>query len=462
MGDFTGPELCALSAVDIQNLLKKGEISPVDLLDASEARIAQTEPKQNAMVTQCFERARAGIRPDTLLGGIPVGVKDLNDVAGVRTTYGTIGFKDHIPDASDPLVETMEANGALVVGKTNTPELGAGANTFNDVFGPTGNPHNLMLNAGGSSGGAASGLATGQVWLSHGSDYGGSLRTPAAYCGVVGLRPSPGRAGGSSQVFDRIGVQGPMARNVADCALFMDAMSGGEGGPIGYPAPEQPFLNSVERAPDKIRIGYMPDLCGHAPVEKDVAQFLAAGLAKAEAAGCIVEEVTLDSSGLDQCFRTNRALSFATSNLGFSEEVRSHFKATIMGNAADAEALRAEDIAVAARSQAAIYLEAMALLGQFDVLACPVVGLGPLPREIEYPPEVAGVKSLDYVDWLGFSNLSSVTGLPALSLPMGRMSSGMPMGIQLIGSNRGEAGLLASARALERILEVDLSPVDLP
>jgi len=134
MGDFTGPELCALSAVDIQNLLKKGEISPVDLLDASEARIAQTEPKQNAMVTQCFERARADIRPDTLLGGIPVGVKDLNDVAGVRTTYGTIGFKDHIPDASDPLVETMEANGALVVGKTNTPELGAGANTFNDVL----------------------------------------------------------------------------------------------------------------------------------------------------------------------------------------------------------------------------------------------------------------------------------------------------------------------------------------
>ena len=196
MAKFTGPELCAYGAVEVRNLLKKREISPLDLLEASEARVAQTEPLQNAMVTQCFERARADIRQNTLLGGIPIGVKDLNDVAGVRTTYGTIGFKDHVPEASDPLVETMEANGALVIGKTNTPELGAGANTFNDVFGAMGNPHNLVLNAGGSSGGAASGLATGQVWLSHGSDYGGSLRTPAAYCGVVGLRPSPGRAGG--------------------------------------------------------------------------------------------------------------------------------------------------------------------------------------------------------------------------------------------------------------------------
>ncbi len=462
MAEFTGPELCALSAVAVRKLLQKGEVSPVDLLQASATRVAETEPRQNAMVTRCFERARGRIRPDTLLGGIPVGIKDLTDVAGVRTTYGTIGYKDHVPVVSDPLVETIEANGALVVGKTNTPEMGAGANTFNEVFGRTGNPHDLALNAGGSSGGAASGLATGQVWLSHGSDFGGSLRTPAAYCNVVGLRPSPGRAGGSSMVFDTLNVQGPMARNVADVALFLDAMSGAEAGPIGYPVPETPFLQAVETAPERIRIGFMPDLCGHAPVEAEVASSLKAALDMAERSGCVVQEVRLDTSGLDQCFRVLRALAFATSNMALPDEITRHFKATIKGNAADAKSLRADDLARAALTRAALYRATTALLADFDVLACPVVGLAPLPREVEFPPEVAGVKSRDYVDWLGFATLASVTGLPALSLPVGRMAGGMPMGMQLIGGNRGEAGLLAAARALERILKVDTAPVDLP
>ncbi len=460
MAEFTGPELCALSAVEVRRLLKAREISPQDLLEASEARVRQTEPRQNAMVTRCFPRARARIKPGTLLGGIPVGVKDLTEVAGVRTTYGTLGFKDHIPDASDPLVEAMEANGALVVGKTNTPEMGAGANTFNAVFGPTGNPHNRALNAGGSSGGAASGLATGQVWLSHGTDYGGSLRTPAAYCNVVGLRPSPGRAGGSKQVFETIGVQGPMARTVADVALFLDAMQGAEAGPIGYPAPAASFLSAVEAAPETIRIGYMPDLCGHAPVEPDVAETLAAALGQAGKSGCVVEAVSLDVSGMDHAFRAIRALGFATTALGLDERITRHFKATIKGNAADAEALTAQDLARASLTRARLYTGAAALLGQFDILACPVVGLGPLPREIEFPPEVNGVKSRDYVDWLGFSNLASLASLPALSLPVGRLPNGMPMGIQLIGPNRGEGKLLAAARTLERILGIDTAPVD--
>ena len=460
MAEFTGPALCALSAVELRNLLKAREISSEDLLAASQARIEQTEPRQNAMVTTCFERARKAIPQNTMLGGIPVGVKDLTDVAGVRTTMGTIGYKDRIPAQSDPLVRTIEQHGALVVGKTNTPEMGAGANTFNEIFGATGNPHSLALNAGGSSGGAASGLATGQVWLSHGSDYGGSLRTPAAYCNVVGLRPSPGRAGGSAQVFDTFGVQGPMARNVPDCALFMDAMCGGEGGPIGYPAPEIPFLESVIRAPERIRIGYMPDLCGHAPVEADIAARLDAAMFEAGKAGCVVEEVRVDIAGLDQCFRAYRALSFATVDLSLPKEISCHFKASIQGNRADAEGLKAYDLARAALYRAGLYRETMALFENFDVLACPVVGLSPRPLEEEYPPMVAGVASKDYIDWLGFSNLASVTGLPALSLPTPRKPGQMPMGIQLIGQNRGEAALLASARALERILAVDTSPID--
>ncbi len=457
MAEFTGPELCALTAVEVRALLKAREISPQDLLDASKTRVKQTEPAQNAMVTQCFERAR--IRPDTLLGGIPIGIKDLTEVAGVRTTYGTMGFKDHIPEASDPLVLAIEAHGALVVGKTNTPEMGAGANTFNEVFGPTGNPHNRVLNAGGSSGGAASGLATGQVWLSHGSDYGGSLRTPAAYCNVVGLRPSPGRAGGSNMVFEALGVQGPMARNVADCALFLDAMQGVES-PLSFPAPVTSFLSAVDSAPNTIRIGYMPDLCGHAPVEGEVSETLANALNLAEKSGCTVEEVVLDTSGMDQAFRAIRALGFATTALSLPESITRYFKATIQGNAADAAALTANDLAKANLTRARLYRDTTALLTHFDILACPVVGLGPLPREIEFPPEVNGVKSRDYLDWLGFSNLASLTSLPALSLPVGRLPSGMPMGIQLIGPNRGEAKLLAAARSLERILAINTSPVD--
>ena len=459
MVEFSGPELCSLTAVEVRALLSSGEISPLDLLDASETRVKQTEPEQNAMVTQCFERARDRIRPDTLLGGIPIGVKDLNDVENVRTTYGTLGFKDHIPNSSDPLVLAMESHGALVVGKTNTPEMGAGANTFNEVFGPTGNPHNLLLNAGGSSGGAASGLATGQVWLSHGSDYGGSLRTPAAYCNVVGLRPSPGRAGGSGTVFDTHGVQGPMARNVADCALLLDAMQGVES-PIGYPAPITSFLSAVEAAPKTIRIGYMPELCGHAPVEADVSDLLAYALNQVEKSGSIVDEVILDISGMSQAFRAFRALGFVTSALSLPEDVTRHFKATIKNNAADAAAISTTDLGHANLTRARLYRDASELLTHFDILACPVVGLGPLLRELEYPPEVNGIKSRDYLDWLGFSNLSTLTSLPSLSLPVGRLPSGMPMGIQLIGPNRGEAKLLAAARSFERILAIDTSPVD--
>jgi len=459
MAEFTGPALSALTAIEVRALLKSGEISPADLLDASESRITQTEPQQNAMVTRCFSRARARLKPDTLLGGIPIGVKDLTDVADVRTTYGTIGYKDHIPKASDPLVLAMEQHGALVVGKTNTPEMGAGANTFNEVFGPTGNPHNRALNAGGSSGGAASGLATGQVWLSHGSDYGGSLRTPAAYCNVVGLRPSPGRAGGGSNVYDTFGVQGPMARNVADCALMFDAMQGVES-PISYPAPATSFLSAVELAPEHIRVGFMPDLCGHAPIEAEVSDLLAAALGQAEKSGCTVEEVNLNASGMSQAFRAVRALGFATTALSLPDEITRHFKPTIKGNAADAEALTAHDLAVANLTRARLYTDSAALFQHFDILACPVVGLAPLPRELEFPPAVNGVKSRDYLDWLGFSNLATLAGLPALSLPVGRMAGGMPMGIQLIGPNRGEAKLLAAARSLERILAINTSPID--
>ena len=234
--NFSGNELSKLQAHEVVNLLKTKQVSPKELLDCAYERIQEISPKINATVHNCQERAYAAVEnidPSNdahpgWLAGLPIGIKDLMPIKGVRTTFGSAAFADFIPDFSDPLIDLLESRGAIIVGKTNTPEYGVGGVTFNNVYGPTLNPWNTNLNPGGSSGGAAASLASGEVWLSHGSDHGGSLRTPAAYCGIVGLRPSPGIAGGSSKdiAFMREGVQGPMARSVTDCALFLDSMSG--------------------------------------------------------------------------------------------------------------------------------------------------------------------------------------------------------------------------------------------
>ena len=244
------------SAVEVVGLLRAGEVSPHDLLDALEARIAAVEPQVNALPILCFERARAAAdavmtRPPEargLLAGMPVPIKDLTEVAGVRCTYGSPIFESHVPDWSDPLVQRIEAEGGLVYAKSNTPEFGAGANTFNEVFGRTLNPWDTSRSAGGSSGGAAVALATGTAWVGHGSDLGGSLRTPAAFCAVVGFRPTPGRVATDPgiEIERRLPVEGPMGRTVEDTALMLDAMSGEDvRDPVSLPKPATPFLDAA-------------------------------------------------------------------------------------------------------------------------------------------------------------------------------------------------------------------------
>mgnify|MGYP000949341198 CR=1 FL=1 len=270
---FSGSDLCALSARKAVELLQSGDISTSELIDASQARTQAVEDTVNAVVTTCFDRAREKAQSlnqlDSTqagwLAGLPIGIKDLSAVSGVRTTMGTQGLADNVPAENDPIVDILENKGGLVVGKTNTPEMGAGANTFNAVFGATRNPWDSRKNAGGSSGGAAVSLATGEVWLSHGSDLAGSLRTPAAYCGVVGMRPSPGRAFGGPKLmgFAAEGISGPMARSVGDCALFLDAMCGyDERAPLSLPAPDETFQSAVDQADPNIRIAYAPTLDG--------------------------------------------------------------------------------------------------------------------------------------------------------------------------------------------------------
>lgn len=468
---FTGPDLCARDAVEVVDLLRRREVSPAELLDAALARIETTGPATNATPTLCPERAyAAAAQLDTSesthpgwLGGLPISIKDLTPVKGVRTTFGTKGLADFVPDESDPLVERLEARGGVVLGKTNTPEFGAGANTFNAVFGTTRNPWDSRLNAGGSSGGAAAALATGEVWLSHGSDHGGSLRTPAAYCGIVGLRPSPGRCpgGGTDNGFMIEGVQGPMARSVRDCALFLDAMAGFDPRfPISWPAPDAPFQSAVAQADGKLRIAFTADLGGFAAVDPEVETHLRGALAQVEAGGATVEESCPELPHLGRTYYALRGLSWATVTRRMPEEVTRHFKQTLAENVAFGRALTVDDLALANLDRFAIYNNLLAHFERFDVLACPTVGCMPHAQSEEWVREVGGRTYENYMDWLRFAFLATVTGLPAISVPVGLGPRGLPVGLQLIGKPRGEAALLAAARAVEVAVGGPLGPID--
>lgn len=471
---FTGPALCHLEAHEVVTLLKRREVSPKDLLDAAFARIETVEPAINAMPTLCPERAYAAAEAlghdqtdhPGWLGGLPLGIKDLDRVKGVRTTFGTQGMAGFVPEVSEYFVERLEERGGIVVGKTNTPEMGAGANTFNAVFGRTRNPWNTALNPAGSSGGAAASLATGETWLSQGSDHGGSLRTPAAYCGIVGLRPTPGRVAprmtpGSSAGRITEGVIGPMARSVRDCALFLDAMSGYEPGyQASFPAPETPFQDAVLQADPKVRIAWAPDLNGLCPVEPIIANALSDALRKVEAEGGTVVEDCPDITGLRRTYFVLRALGFAASFARTPDSITRHFKTTLKQNWKDAEKLSLQDFTDAHIDATTIFLNVQSFLNDFDVLACPTVGCMPRAAEIEWIDQIEGESFTHYMDWLRFAFLATTAGLPAISVPVGFSDDGLPIGLQLIGPPRGEARVLAIARTVEMAVGGPFGPID--
>jgi len=331
----------------------------------------------------------------------------------------------------------------VVIGKTNTPEFGAGGNTFNDVYGQTRNPWDTRKNAGGSSGGAAASLAAGEVWLAQGSDLAGSLRTPAGYCGVVGLRPSPGRCGGgpADTAFSIEGISGPMARNVEDLALFLDNMTGFiPEMPTTIEAPAISFQEMVKRSSSKVRIAFAEDQNKFAPVEMEVRTILRAAMEKVVKAGGEVEEACPHLPGLYETYITLRGIHYGSVNAYLPQEVQQRFKPTLRENTNTGRNLTTDQI--------------------YDVLAIPVVGLEPGPVEEEYPLDVDGQKTMDYVDWLRFSFLATTTALPAIALPAGFTASGMPIGIQLIGPPRGEAKLLQVARAVEEAVQFPKTPID--
>ncbi len=464
-------DLIRETACNVVNKLKTGEVTPLDLLDVLEKRIAEVDDKVNALPILCFDRARKharalGEKPVAergLLAGLPVPIKDLTDVAGILNTQGSPIFKDNIPARSDILVEHLEGNGAVVYAKSNTPEFGAGANTVPEVFGATLNPWDTSKSAAGSSGGAAVALATGMAWLAHGSDMGGSLRSPASFCGIVGMRPSIGRVAHTPKAgIDRnLGQQGPMARNVEDLALLLDAMSGEHAGdPLSLPAPATPFLSAARAGKRPKRVAYSPDL-GITPVDPEVKAITRKAAERFAEAGAIVEEAHPDWREAHECFHVLRAFDFAISKASLLRSKRDLLKPEVIWNIEEGLKLTVEQLERALAQRVTMTERAVEFFKTYDLLLVPTTIVPPFPVEHRYVAECAGKKFENYVEWLGIVYAITLACCPALSLPCGFTASGLPVGVQVVGAPRADAQVIAGAKVLEDILGLrGTTPID--
>ena len=449
------------SARWLRDRVAAGELSAVEVLEAHLARIEAVNPAVNAIVTLAPERALEEARaadaraaagePLGLLHGLPVAIKDLMDTAGIRTTMGSRVHAERVPTADALIVQRLRAAGAIVLGKTNSPEFGAGSHTFNDVFGATRNPWDPGRSAGGSSGGAAAALAAGMVPIADGSDLGGSVRNPAAFCNVFGLRPSPGRIASTrpGDGWDPMTVLGPMARSADDAALLLAAIAGPDRRwPLSIDEDPAPFADLEPGSLAGARIAWGPTADG-LPVEPEVSAALAAAVERLAAAGAEVVEVEPDLAGADLVFETYRALEFFA---GHRAEARSYpdlVKPEVVADVERGAALTSEEIVTAAALRTELFRRTQALLADYDVLALPTVQVSPFPVDWRHPETVAGVEMERYYTWMRSCTRISATNLPALSVPAAFTPAGLPVGLQLVGRHRGELALLALAAAVE-------------
>ena len=458
-------DLCANDAVTLAGMLRRREVSAREVIGAHIARIEALDGAVNAVVTRCFDTALAkataadaalaGGESTGLLHGLPVAHKDLVDTAGVRTTYGSPLFAENVPSRDALVAARMSAAGAISLGKTNAPEFGAGSHTVNPVFGATRNPFDLSRSAGGSSGGAAAALAARMICLADGSDLGGSLRNPASFCNVVGLRPSPGRVPGwpFSDVADVLGVDGPMARTVADVALLLMVLSGPDprvplvldaAPPVAEP---DQIAGLLERDLRGVRVAWSADL--GLPVEPAVRETLAPARQLLADLGCEVADAAPDLSGADFVFRTWRAFRFAT-NLG--PLLRQHpgqIGPNVTWNIERGLELSVADLGRATLWQAALAERVSAFFDSYEVLACPVTQVVPFDVTVDWVHDIDGHPQHTYLDWMASAYLISVTGLPAIFVPAGFTPDGLPVGLQLVGRRRADWALLGVAHAVE-------------
>lgn len=452
---------CFRPAHELVGDIAAGKLTPSALLETFLDQIAAHNHQVNAIVTLDIAAARAtAARLDREqaqgrcgpLHGLPMAIKDLAATRGMRTTLGSPIHADWVPDYDELFVERLRAAGANIIGKTNTPEFGAGSQTFNPVFGATLNPYDLTRTCGGSSGGAAVALACGMLPLADGSDLGGSLRNPAAFCNVVGFRPSPGRVPSWPKQFssDALAVHGPMARSVADVALLLSVMAGPDPRvPISLPEPGAIFRRPLARDCRGLRIAWSPDLGGH-EVEPAVTHVLEQTLPVFEALACTVATETPDLTDADDIFRTLRAWMFLARGREDYERHREQMKDTVVWNIEQGLALSASDVARAEIKRSALIAGLADFFNRFDFLICPATQVAPFPVTEPWVRTINGKAMATYLDWMGVCCAITVTGLPAISVPAGFTDDGLPVGLQIVGRRWGDFEVLQLAQAFEQ------------
>ena len=449
-----------LSAVELAARLRRKDVSAREVVKAHLDQIARVNPQVNAIVTLVAERAMADAAraddalargtPPGVLHGLPIAHKDLVDTAGILTTKGSPFFRDNIPVRDAPIVTRIRAAGAITVGKTNTPVLGAGSQTFNTLFGATRNPYDLSKTCGGSSGGAAVSLACRMLPIADGTDVGGSLRNPAAFCNVVGFRPSPGRVPGDGASWSPLGVSGPMARSVADVALLLSAMAGPERHvPLTLDDDPARFRAPLERDVKGLRIGWWRGL-GGIPFEPEIRRVVNGNRCVFEDLGCVVEEAEPDFAGVDEAFPVLRYAAAYAQNAPLVRQNPEWVKDTIRGEVELAERLTAADVGRALARQGQMFEASRQFFERYDYFVLPVTQVAPFAITVPYPTSINGSPMATYLDWMRSCWYITFMSNPAISVPAGFTAGGLPVGLQICGRHRDDWSVLQIAHAFEQ------------
>jgi amidase len=469
--DYGDRSFAALTATEIAARVRSKEISVREIVEHSLRVVADLNGAINAICTLCADQARAAARDLDAriargddpgpLAGVPVGIKDVTPVAGVRTTYGSQLYADNVASGDALVVARLKKAGAILIGKTNTPEFATGGNTFNEVFGRTRNPWNTSLTAGGSTGGGAAALASGMIALAEGTDLGGSLRIPASFCGVVGLRPSPGLVPTvpTPLPWDDMQVTGAMARSAEDLALFLQAVAGASPlAPLSQPTKGRNFVAAVKQARlDGLKIAYSADITG-VGVDHSVQEVCRAAIARVAEEGARIEEIDFSLAEFRQAFQDLRGLwmvGWQDKDLHRIDRMGENLR----NNVNYGLSLNARQLAAATRARGEAWHKMRGFFSRYDVLLTPTVAVPPFSADVNYPAEIGGKPAKTYVDWLVATFLVSLTGLPAASVPCGLTAERSPVGMQIVGPQFGEERVLGVARCVTEIVPIGKPPL---
>jgi amidase len=455
-------ELCYTGAKKLARMIRARKVSATEVMRAFIARIERVNPKVNAIVTflpeealakaKALDRKRSAGGP---LAGLPIAHKDIVPTKGVRTTYGSPIYSDHVPAEDHAIVERLRAAGAIMIGKTNTPEFAVGAQTFNPVFGATRNPYDLATTSGGSSGGAAAAVACGMLPFADGSDLGSSLRNPGSFCNVVGLRPTPGRVPNwpFPNCWDTLWSVGPLARTVEDAALLFSAMAGPDPRcPTTHAEAGKVFARPLARSFRKVRVAWSRNL-GGLPVDARVTRVLESKRAALESLGCVVEEAEPDLAEADEAFQVQRAVGFVEAYGDLLKTERARMKDTVVWNIEEGLKLGVARIANANVLRSRVFHAMRSFLERYEFLLLPTAQVPPFPVDQPYVTEIDGVKLANYMEWMKSCYLISATSHPAISVPAGFTDEGLPVGLQIVGRYRDDLGVLQLAHAFEGATE---------